>query len=124
MWLMTRLGFFSVVCARQAGGESGTLDPDTLMVRARSKRHLTNLIGRYPEQLGGADIRADAGTEYPYRIIVAKPVWRAVMGLLTDELDYGNFKNEVSAAGLCDLEYSRALADVWLRMRELEDKFR
>ena len=40
MWLFTRYGFFSIACARKP---DGSLDPDTVMVRARRIAHLKSL---------------------------------------------------------------------------------
>jgi hypothetical protein len=38
MWLFTQYGFYSVVCARDLQGDPTRIDPDTLMVRARSRQ--------------------------------------------------------------------------------------
>ena len=37
MWLFTQYGFFSVVCARDLTGKMKGIDPNTFMVRARSR---------------------------------------------------------------------------------------
>jgi len=38
MWLFTKHGFFSAVCARQGNGEHGQpVDPGRIMVRARGR---------------------------------------------------------------------------------------
>jgi hypothetical protein len=43
MWIFTRYGFFSVVCARQGEGQPGQpVDPDRVMIRARSKDDYDN----------------------------------------------------------------------------------
>lgn len=51
MWIFTRHGFFSVVCARkEQGGPGEAIDPDLLMVRARTRHHLKALnLGRHPK---------------------------------------------------------------------------
>lgn len=94
---MTRYGFSSAVCARKRQGELGELiDPDLLMVRARFRGHLKALKKRFPEELGGCEIRAFEGTDYAYRIFVDKAVWVRVVSELVEEIDYGNFKDEVA----------------------------
>ena len=41
MWIFTKHGFFSAVCARQGDGRHGQpVDPDRMMVRARNRGHL------------------------------------------------------------------------------------
>lgn len=41
MWIFTKYGFYSAVCARQGDGSSGQpIDPERLMVRARVRAHL------------------------------------------------------------------------------------
>ena len=45
MWLFTKHGFYSAVCARQGeGNRTEPVDPDRVMVRARVSSHLENLI--------------------------------------------------------------------------------
>ncbi len=57
MWLFTKHGFYSVVCARQGDGSYGRpIDPDRLMVRARVRGHLQALRKRFFDLLGHYDI--------------------------------------------------------------------
>jgi hypothetical protein len=57
MWIFTRYGFFSAVCAREGDGAHGRpIDPDRIMVRARLRDHLERLIAAFPELVGGATI--------------------------------------------------------------------
>ncbi len=47
MWLFTKHGFYSAVCARQGDGSHGqSVDPDRIMVRARVRSHLEALKER------------------------------------------------------------------------------
>ena len=124
MWLFTKHGFFSVVCARQGDGKQGRpIDTTRLMVRARMREHLDALKKWWPEQLDGVDIRASAGTDYAFRMIVDKPAWSRVLAELALETDYDNFKSEVArhqdGAGV---PYERALYDVWAVMNRLQEK--
>ncbi len=53
VWLFTKYGFYSVVCARQGdGSHSQPVDPDRIMVRARVRRHLEALKDRFADLLG------------------------------------------------------------------------
>src|SRR6056297_1051824 len=97
MWIFTKYGFYSAVCARQGDGSYGQpVDPDRIMVRARIKAHLESLIAAFPEELATAEIKAFPGTDYAYRIFIPKQVWSKVLAALSDDLDYDNFKAAVS----------------------------
>jgi hypothetical protein len=44
MWIFSKYGFFSAVCARQGDGSHGQpVDPERMMVRARDQGHLEAL---------------------------------------------------------------------------------
>lgn len=101
MWIFTRRGFISAVQHRE--------EPDTLVVRARAKGHLTALFGSSakPETVKGSD--------YPWRVYVSKDelvriVAREVLGI-----DYANFKSSVKN----DL-YHDTLMDIWTAGLRLE----
>jgi hypothetical protein len=115
MWIFTKYGFYSVVCARQGDGEHGQpVDPDRLMVRARTRPHLAALRRRFPELLGACDIREYPGVDYAFRLFVPKPIWMQVLAELAGELDYDNFKGEVARFhGRAEADYQDALHKVW-----------
>src|SRR3981081_2484815 len=95
MWIFTKHGFFSAVCARQGNGQHGQpVDPDRIMVRARDRSHLEALKKRFPELLGDCEIQESAGTDYAYRLFIQKSTWLAVVPGLAKEIDYDNFKSE------------------------------
>jgi len=49
MWIFTKYGFFSAVCAREGSGRHGQpVDPDRIMIRARLLSHLEALLKRFP----------------------------------------------------------------------------
>jgi hypothetical protein len=99
MWLFTRYGFFSTVCARQGEGHPGQpADSDRVMIRARMESHLEALQTRFPDQFAGIRIVEMPETDYRYRVFVDKAVWTEVLMGLSEELDYDNFK---SAVGIC-----------------------
>ena len=121
MWLFTRYGFFSAVCARQgSGGHGQPVDPGRVMVRARVRGHLDALKGRFPELLGGCEVREFAGTDYAFRLFVAKSTWARALAALAEELDYDNFKSEVARHGGAGAAYERSLHKVWSVMDKLQ----
>ena len=122
MWLFTKYGFYSAVCARQGDGKHGQpVDPNRIMVRARLRTHLEALKHRFPEVLGGCDIKEFVGTDYAYRIFVDKSSWSQVLVGLNEDLDYDNFKSEVARfQGRDGADYEHALHKVWSVMYGLQ----
>jgi hypothetical protein len=122
MWIFTKHGFFSAVCARQGDGNHGQpVDPDRIMVRARVRGHLEALKKRFPELLGRCDIQVSADTDYAYRLFVQKPAWVQVLAGLAEETDYDNFKSEVARQqGRDGAAYERSLHEVWSVMHRLQ----
>jgi len=124
MWLFTRYGFFSIASAMNDDGHSCTPDPDTVMVRARQKRHIENLNKRFP-QLTEFLINTEATADYRYRIIVPKSIWSNVVLELVNEQVWSNFKGEVGRfLGQEFDDYEHALHRVWGVMRHLQVKAR
>jgi hypothetical protein len=122
MWIFTKHGFYSAVCARQGDGTHGQpVDPDRIMVRARVQKHLEALKERFPDLLDRCDIREFAGTDYAYRLFIDKSLWSHVLAGLAEETDYDNFKDEVDRhqrdAGE---EYVDSLHKVWSVMNRLQ----
>jgi hypothetical protein len=113
MWLFTKYGFFSAVCAREGNGRrSDPVDESTIAVRARSLQHLQSLLSRFASELGSPEIKTYVGTDYQYRVFVSKDNWRLVCGELAEELDYDNFKGEVEKSE-GSLKYAELLHKVW-----------
>ena len=120
MWLFTKYGFYSVVCARQGDGRLGRpVDTNRVMVRARVRDHLEALIGRFQDQLGAAEIQAFPGSDYAWRIFVPKQSWTTAVAALAEEVDYDNFKSAVAHMRGRD-GYEQALHDVWEVMYRLQ----
>lgn len=122
MWLFTKHGFYSAVCARQGNGSHGQpVDPDRIMVRCRLRRHLEALRKRFPDLLAECDIHEFAGTDYAFRLFVPKSVWSQVLVGLTEEMDYDNFKSEVANhQGKAGAAYEHSLHEVWSVMHRLQ----
>jgi len=124
MWIFTKYGFFSIVCARQGSGEHGQpVDPQRMMVRARVRQHLEALQRRFPELLGACDIREFPATDYAFRMFVPKAVWSQVLAGLAEEMDYDNFKSEVTRyQGKMGKDYEHSLHEVWSVMYQLQKR--
>lgn len=115
MWLFTRYGFYSVVQARRCeGGQvTSTPDPEHLMVRARVRQHLINLQDVFPKLLD-FQIQESLDTDYPYRIILPRQLWRSVAQALTEDINYVNFKDACETDGLVEDAYTHALHEIWM----------
>lgn len=122
MWIFTKHGFFSAVCAREENGKHGQLiDPNRIMVRARVRDHLESLKKRFPELLGECKIQEFIGTDYAFRLFVQKSAWMQVVSGLAEETDYDNFKSEVARhQGRAGAAYEHSLHEVWSVMNRLQ----
>ena len=129
MWVMTRLGFYSVACADKPG-RGGAIDPDTVMVRARISEHLENLKERFGYGKTEFPIKTSQETDYRFRIMMPKVIWVNILMQLAEEQTWRNFKNEAERFGREHKQsrrYVDALHDVWrvmlsLQLRDGEDK--
>ena len=124
MWLFTKHGFYSAVCARQGDGSHGQpVDPDRIMVRARLRSHLETLKERFSNLLVNCEIMEFAGTDYAFRIFVPKSIWSQVVVGLTEEVDYDNFKSKVAHhQGSEGADYEHSLHEVWSVMNRLQNR--
>ncbi len=87
MWLLTPLGFFSIVRKPDDVGAG------TLTIRARVKSDLEALREHCLPNLGV--IEENAGTDYRYRAKAQRGQVAEAFAQLVQDLDYDNFKNEV-----------------------------
>lgn len=85
MWIISTVGFFSVV---QKPSEPG------LTVRARARADLEALRDRYLPNLG--DIEESADTDYRYRARASHAEVASALAAITTDVRYPNFKNEVA----------------------------
>ena len=107
MWLMTTDGFFSAVQHRD--------EPDTLLIRARSKGDLENLKKRLRSQ--DSKIFSTGSADYPFRIFLNRQEWIDYLILAAEDLTYDNFK---SAVGRTNPERAYIYHDVWADLQEIE----
>ena len=124
MWLFTKYGFFSAVSARAGDGSRyQPIDPERIMIRARSKDHLERLKSRCADHLGAAEILESSAGDYAFRFFVEKQVWCQVVSELAAETQYDNFKSEVDRyQGLSGAAYERSLHEVWSIMYRLQER--
>ncbi len=85
MWLMTKLGFYSIVEKRT----------DEYHIRSRSRVDLENLKGLLDSDSLG-ELVVGGYTDYPFRFITNWSGLREVFVSLSDTIDYPNFKSAVS----------------------------
>lgn len=88
MWLITNMGFFSVV---EKPGDRGE---GKLTVRGRARKDLEELSKRLPSSPA---VTEGGGTDYPYRVRVDREELATAAAQLVREIGYANFKNEVHA---------------------------
>lgn len=120
MWTMTKYGFFSVSCARKGNGEPWQqINLDSLMVRARSSKHLQALMNRF-SGIERQEIYQSLDADYRFRIFVNKKVWAGIMHEMALELDYDNFKGKVGQSMPEDGAYLSALHSTWATMHRLQ----
>jgi hypothetical protein len=117
MWIFTRYGFYSVACAQSP---NGSVDSETMMVRARRLAHLQNLQQRFAT-LANTEILTLRTRDYRYRLIVQKAVWISIISELAKEQEWSNFKNEAARyQGASGKDYVEALHEVWAVMNGLQ----
>jgi len=119
MWLWTKYGFVSVVCAHQGHAKPPVPDPSRVMIRARNREHLLALRKRFT---GLGKIVSNAGTDYPHRIICDKAEWVKIAAALASEINCCNFKDECHPIRPNDGAYQHALHQVWAEMRKLDSR--
>ena len=87
MWVFTRYGFYSIACASKS---DGSLDNQSVMVRARCIAHLRSLQKRFPA-LAVGKILDLPNHDYRYRLVIPKASWVAIIDELAQEQEWSNF---------------------------------
>jgi len=87
MWLITPVGFFSVV------RKPTDIQNKTLTVRSRVRADLEALQAQYLPELGA--IQESQVNDYRFRATAPQAAVAAAMARLVEALDYANFKDEV-----------------------------
>ena len=104
MWIHTDQGFVSVVAHDDR--------PDDLLVRARARGDLEALVP------AGTETWRDDMADYPWRAVVRRSEFAAVMAAAIVGIDYRNFKNRTYET--LGSERTHLLHDVWSTLRRIE----
>ena len=121
MWIASRYGWVSIVCARADEGK-GDIDTETMMIRGRRKEHLEALQNAF-EDLAPYSIIESHGTDYLYRIVCPKQVAKNLVSELVEEIEWGNFKGEAAKfakGNFPDSDYVSALHKTWGVMYDIQ----
>ena len=109
MWLVTTLGFFSVVAHRD--------DLDLVLVRGRSGEDLAQLRAFAAErQIPLPDVLATPTADYGCRLFVTRQDWEQLAAALAAGIDYPNFKEAVHG----DAGRDAAYLQMWAAMRRFQ----
>jgi len=88
MWLITPIGFFSIV------EKPADREPGTLTIRARIRGDLEALRSKCLPALGS--IQESSDTDYRFRATAPRADVAAAMVALVNDLHYSNFKTQVA----------------------------
>jgi hypothetical protein len=88
MWLITPLGFYSIVC------KPNDMESGKLTIRARIKSDLEGLHQECLPSLGA--ISEDTGTDYRFRARAKRDEAGEAIATLVRKIHYENFKHEVA----------------------------
>jgi hypothetical protein len=88
MWLITPVGFFSVV------RKPTDIQNQTLTVRARVRSDLESLKAQFLPELGA--IQESTVNDYRFRAVAPQAAVAQAMSRLVEDVDYDNFKNAVA----------------------------
>lgn len=88
MWLITPIGFFSIV------QKPSDRAHDTLTIRARVRSDLVALKEHFLPALG--PIQESLDTDYRFRAVAPRAEVAAAMARMVQDLGYANFKSEVA----------------------------
>jgi 8-oxo-dGTP pyrophosphatase MutT (NUDIX family) len=110
MWLITPIGFFSIV---QKPTDKGR---DTLTVRARVRSDLEALRDAYIPSLG--EIKESPNNDYRFRAVAPRADVAAAAASLVADLGYSNFKSEVAKRQ--GVKREQLYHDVWHVLYDLQ----
>lgn len=110
MWLITPIGFFSIVEKPEDRSRG------TLTIRARVRRDLKELQAMYLHDMGR--IKESTDSDYRFRAVAPRAQVAAAMAKMVEELEYENVKAEVARRQ----GYSRVnlYHDVWTVLHRLQ----
>jgi hypothetical protein len=109
MWIISTIGFFSVV---QKPGES------RLTVRARVAGDLDRLREKYMPELSATITKG--GSDYPFRGTVTRSDFARGLAKIGEDIDYPNFKSEV--ARKMGSQRAAVYHKIWKVLTDLENE--
>lgn len=115
MWIFSKAGFFSVVDKKSQPRGVGEV-----CIRARVAADFDSLRQIYFPDM--PDVVFEQHTDYPYRIYVGKKLWAKVAALMSEDIDYSNYKSMISR--LQGPERAHLYSDVWGIMYNAEAKLK
>lgn len=111
MWIFTTFGFFSIVAHREK--------PEHLLVRARQRTDLFNLLQKLPQGYKKPEPFEDPYADYRWRAVVERPAVAFLLSRICDQMAYDNFKNAVAESQ--GLDRAKLYSAVWSTVRHLQD---
>lgn len=116
MWLITPIGFFSVV------QKPSDVAHDTLTIRARIHADLDALRAHYMPGLG--DVSESKTNDYRFRAVAPRAEVASALAGMVNALDYSNFKNQVAKVqGSSRAHLYHDVWDVLYRLQSEPKKF-
>lgn len=119
VWITSRFGFFSAVCARKDTGKKSVkgakveLDYGRVMLRARRREHLVKLHLAFPSWVPApGTIYESEKSDYRFRVFVEREKFVRLMTELALDVDYGNFKDKCKDSGADEID-QKFLSAVW-----------
>jgi hypothetical protein len=114
MWIQSRSGAFSLVLAD---------DRDTMLIRARLRKHLELLQGEHPKLTDHPIVETSEG-DYRWQIGAPPSLVAAIVAKLVLGIDYDNFKDACSKRDDLCSDYLTAVSQVWGVLRRMQDSAR
>jgi len=101
IWVLTPDGFFSAIAFDPKRGKADlkqipAAPEDTLIIRSRVQADIEHLTATLAED--GYDVPwwRDLGADYMFRAFVTREQWSAYLTRAVEDMEYGNFKDEVT----------------------------
>jgi hypothetical protein len=117
MWIASKFGWFSCVCGKAKKGKGPDLS--VIMVRARARTHLEQLMQEYPTPFKGVELRESPTADYRFRVVIPHSTFVGLVAMIAQDVDYTNFKSEVAAREGTSL-YEQALHRIWAVMHRVQ----
>ena len=117
MWLFTPHGFVSCVAARHP---DGSINPMEIVVRARTERHLQQVLEVYAGLKGHVMHTPDS--DYAWRVVMEKSIFVELVTSVADATVYDNFKSQCATIYPDDHDYLYWLGNIWRGGVQIQEK--